>query len=147
MNEFVDFVNSYWFEFASLFFQFAILVTLVWLARYARRTLKAMRATHEQMETLKRLSLPDTITDRAFPNAAAERSFSSAAVERSMPSASEEQSFSSAISGRPVSRATEERPATAEGFIPAVPELAEVRRPRVAPLRGLIRWLRAPVRS
>src|SRR3989442_13415980 len=40
MSEILDFVQSYWFETGSLFMQFAILATLIWIGRKALRAIQ-----------------------------------------------------------------------------------------------------------
>lgn len=147
MSEIVDFVKSYWFEFASLFFQFAILLTLISLARYASRALRSIRVSQQQVETLQKLSLSDTITDRAFADTTGEQSFSGRGAEELSPSAGVERMFPTMAPERSYSTAVAERPASEEAFAPAVPQRAETRRPRVAPWRRVIRWLQSPVRS
>ena len=62
MNALIDSIQDHWFELASLVFQAAILAIIVW---YARKTLKTMRASQEQVGALMRLSLSDMIADRS----------------------------------------------------------------------------------
>ncbi len=62
MNALIDSIRDHWFELASLVFQAAILAIIV---RYARKTLKTMRASQEQVGALMRLSLSDMIADRS----------------------------------------------------------------------------------
>jgi hypothetical protein len=68
MNEFNDFIQNNWFESGTLLVQGAILAIIVW---YARKTLKTIRASQEQVGALLRLSLSDMIAERS-PSATTE---------------------------------------------------------------------------
>ncbi len=54
MNAIFDWIQSNWYETGMLMAQGAILATLIW---YARKALRAMRASQRQVETLLSLSL------------------------------------------------------------------------------------------
>jgi hypothetical protein len=62
MNEFNNFIQNNWFESGTLLVQGAILAIIVW---YARKTLKSIRASQEQVGALLRLSLSDMIAERS----------------------------------------------------------------------------------
>jgi hypothetical protein len=54
MSELSDWVQTNWYELASLVVQSAILAALIW---YGRKTWRTIRASQQQMETLLSLSL------------------------------------------------------------------------------------------
>jgi hypothetical protein len=64
MNEFrfSDWIQNNWYEAGSLFIQFAFVTAAIW---FARRILKTMRASQEQVGALLRLSVSDAIGERA----------------------------------------------------------------------------------
>jgi hypothetical protein len=74
MNEFTAWIQSNWYALGNLFSQFAFLGAGVW---FARKILKTMRASQEQVGALLKLSVTGAITDRHSSSAAAERSFAS----------------------------------------------------------------------
>ena len=75
MNEFTAWMQSNWYALGNLLSQFAFLGAGVW---FARKILKTMRASQEQVGALLKLSVTSAITDRHSSSAAAERSFASA---------------------------------------------------------------------
>ena len=56
MNDITTWMQSYWYEFGSLFAQFAFLIAAMWIGR---KILKSMRATQQQFGALLRLSMTD----------------------------------------------------------------------------------------
>jgi hypothetical protein len=73
MNEFSfsDWIQNNWYEAGSLFIQFAFVTAAIW---FARRILKTMRASQEQVGALLRLSVSDAIGERARSSPAADLS-------------------------------------------------------------------------
>ena len=75
MNEFTAWIQNNWYALGNLLSQIAFLGAGVW---FARKVLKTMRASQEQVGALLKLSVTGTISDRHTPSAAAGRSFASA---------------------------------------------------------------------
>ena len=74
MNDFTAWMQSNWYSLASLLSQVAFLGAGVW---FARKILKTMRASQEQVGALLKLSVTGTVSERHSSSAAAERSFAS----------------------------------------------------------------------
>jgi hypothetical protein len=70
MNEFSDWMQNHWYELGSLLVQSAFLVAGVW---FARKILRTMRASQEQVGALLRLSVSDALAERSTPAVIAER--------------------------------------------------------------------------
>jgi hypothetical protein len=137
MNEFTAWIQSNWYALGNLLAQFAFLAAGVW---FARKILKTIRASQEQVGALLKLSFAGAISERPSSIAIADRSFANASPYWLMP---------------------EEKPPV------DLPELQEtgpnrwtVARHRAivwlqtpmsngeaAPLRRAIKWLQAPARS
>jgi hypothetical protein len=75
MNEFTAWMQSNWYALGNLLSQFAFLGAGVW---FARKILKTMRVSQEQVGALLKLSVTGTIAERHSSTASAERSFASA---------------------------------------------------------------------
>ena len=75
MNEFTTWMQSNWYALGNLFIQLAFLAAGVW---FARRILRTMRASQEQVGALLKLSVTGAINERHSSSAIAERSFASA---------------------------------------------------------------------
>ena len=72
MNEFGAWMQSNWYALGNLFSQFAFLAAGVW---FARKILKTMRASQEQVGALLKLSVTGAVAERHSPSAVTERSF------------------------------------------------------------------------
>jgi hypothetical protein len=72
MNEFSTWMQSNWYALGNLLIQIAFLAAGVW---FARKTLKTMRASQEQVGALLKLSVTGAISERHSPSAIVERSF------------------------------------------------------------------------
>jgi hypothetical protein len=70
MNEFTAWMQNNWYALGNLLSQIAFLGAGVW---FARKILKTMRASQEQVGALLKLSVTGTISDRHTPSAAAGR--------------------------------------------------------------------------
>lgn len=70
MNEFGEWMRIHWYELGSLLVQGSFLTAAVW---FARKILKSMRASQEQVGALLKLSLSDAISDQARSSATAHR--------------------------------------------------------------------------
>lgn len=153
MNEIMDWMQSYWYEFGMLFGQFLLLLAVVW---FARKILRTMRASQEQVGALLRLSLSDEISEHANSTATAHRP--TPYVMADWPATSETAAAPEAASaGIP---AVSESPVT-DSETPAltIPGgqrtgiIGWLRTPMksqgngISPWRKVLRWLQAPARS
>ena len=75
MNEFTAWMQINWYALGNLLSQFAFLAAGVW---FARKILKTMRASQEQVGALLKLSVTGAIADRHSTSPAAAGSFASA---------------------------------------------------------------------
>ena len=75
MNEFTVWVQANWYEVGTLLSEFVFLAAGIW---FARKILKTMRASQEQVGALLKLSVTGAITERQPTNPGAERSFAAA---------------------------------------------------------------------
>ena len=75
MNEFAAWMQSNWYSLGNLLSQFSFLVAGIW---FARKTLKTLRASQEQVGALLKLSVTGTLTDRQSPSAVAGRTLADA---------------------------------------------------------------------
>lgn len=75
MSEFTAWIQSNWYALGNLLVQFGLLAAGVW---FARKILKTIRASQEQVGALLKLSFTGAISERPSSIAAAERSFASA---------------------------------------------------------------------
>lgn len=71
MNEFSTWVQNNWYELGNLLSQFAFLAGAIW---FARRVLRAVRASQEQMGALLKLSVTAGTAERQNTPVLAERS-------------------------------------------------------------------------
>ena len=74
MSEFTTWMQSNWYALGNLLSQFAFLAAGVF---FARKILRTMRASQEQVGALLKLSVTGAISDRHSASAIAERSFAS----------------------------------------------------------------------
>jgi hypothetical protein len=72
MNEFTAWMQSNWYALGNLLAQFAFLAAGVW---FARKILKTIRASQEQVGALLKLSFAGAISERPSSTAAENRSF------------------------------------------------------------------------
>ena len=82
MNEFTAWMQSNWYALGNLLAQFAFLAAGVW---FARRVLKTIRASQEQLGALLKLSMTGAISERPSSIAAEHRSFANASPYWLMP--------------------------------------------------------------
>jgi hypothetical protein len=75
MNEFTAWMQSNWYALGNLFAQFGFLAAGVW---FARKILKTIRASQEQIGALLKLSFAGAISERPSSIAAQDRSFANA---------------------------------------------------------------------
>src|ERR1700676_3864979 len=76
MSEFAIWMQSNWYALGNLLIQIAFLAAGIW---FARKILKPMRESQEQVGALLKLSVTGAVTERPSPSAA-ERSFASASL-------------------------------------------------------------------
>jgi hypothetical protein len=76
MNEIMNWMQSNWYEFGSLFAQFAFLFAGLW---FGRKLLKTMRASQQQFGALLRLSMTEGLEERSKIGEVAQESMSSMA--------------------------------------------------------------------
>src|SRR5207302_2629161 len=70
MNEFTAWMQSNWYELGNLSVEIVFLSTGIW---FARKILKSIRASQEQVGALIRLSVGGAVPERQVPSAIAER--------------------------------------------------------------------------
>jgi hypothetical protein len=75
MSEFTTWIQSNWYALGNLFVQVGFLAAAVW---FARKILRAMRASQEQVGALLKLSLTGSVNERPSSIAAADRPFANA---------------------------------------------------------------------
>ena len=75
MNEFTVWMQSNWYALGNLLVQVAFLAAGVW---FARKILRTLRASQEQVGALLKLSVAGAISERHSASAVAERPFASA---------------------------------------------------------------------
>ncbi len=118
MNEISTWVQNNWYSLGNLLAQFAFLAAAVW---FARKILKTIRASQEQMGALLKLSLTDGLKPGATPQ-----------THRATPYVSADW---------PAAEAPAEAPAL------TLPE-PELRRKHLAGAwHGLVQWLQTPMQS
>jgi hypothetical protein len=149
MTEISTWIQSNWYEFGSILAQIAFLVAGVW---FARKILKTLRASQEQFGALLKLTLTDELAERAKANAAAQRPTASVEADRPTPYVMAE--WPTAPAPAPETPALTlpggQRPhnplvAACRGIVRWLK--APIRRPGPSPLRKVARWLQAPARS
>jgi hypothetical protein len=70
MNEFLAWAQSNWYELGTLVAEFVFLSAGIW---FARKILRTLRASQEQVGALLKLSVTGAVTDRQSSNAAPDR--------------------------------------------------------------------------
>ncbi len=75
MNEFTAWMQSNWYALGNLLSQFLFLAAGVW---FARKILRTIRASQEQVGALLKMSVTGAVADRHWPSPSAERPFATA---------------------------------------------------------------------
>src|SRR6266849_7437338 len=133
MNDFTTWMQSNWYELGNLFTDFFFLAVGIW---FARKILRTLMASQEQVGALLKLSVTGAVAERQSPNAAIERPFASASPYWLTPS-----EIPPAGSQEP----PESRPArSALGHSLALWLNTPMSSGGVAPWRRAIRWLQSP---
>jgi hypothetical protein len=134
MNELSTWMQSNWYALGNLFIEGAVLAVVVW---FARKILRTLRASQEQVGALLKMSVTGAIAERTSSPAASERSFANASPYWLTPS--------SEVPAAPLQGLHESRPGLGHRTI--VWLKTPMKRSEVAPWRRAIKWLQAPVRS
>ncbi len=135
MNELSTWMQNNWYALGSLFIEVVFLAAGVW---FARKILRTLRASQEQVGALLRMSVEGTVAERTSSPAASDRSFANASPYWLTPS-------SEVPAGAPLQELDESRPGLGHRAI--VWLKTPMKRSQVAPWRRAIRWLQAPARS
>jgi hypothetical protein len=137
MNEVTVWIQSNWYELGNLLVEFVFLAAGIW---FARKILRTLRASQEQVGALLKLSVTGAVTDRQSPNAAADRPLAAASPYWLTPS-------ETLSAGSPEhAESGPSRLATAKhGLI--VWLQTPMSSGSVAPWRKAIRWLQSPAGS
>ncbi len=133
MNELSTWMQSNWYALGNLFIEGAILAAVVW---FARKFLRTIRASQEQVGALLKMSVTGAIAERQSSSGAAERPFASASPYWLTPSET---------LAAPLQELHESRPGRLHRAI--VWLKTPMKRAEVAPWRRAIKWLQAPARS
>jgi hypothetical protein len=137
MNEFTAWIQSNWYALGNLLAQFAFLAAGVW---FARKILKTIRASQEQVGALLKLSFAGAISERPSSIAIADRSFANASPYWLMP---EEKP--------PVDLPEPQETGPTRWTVARHRAIVWLQTPmtngEAAPLRRAIKWLQAPARS
>jgi hypothetical protein len=136
MNEFFAWAQSNWYELGTLVAEFVFLTAGIW---FARKILRTLRASQEQVGALLKLSVTGAVPERQSPNAATERPLASASPYWLTPSEIPAAGSEHAESG-PHQVAT-----VKNGLI--VWLQTPMSSGGVAPWRKAIRWLQTPAGS
>ena len=134
MNELSTWMQSNWYALGNLFIEGAFLAAGVW---FARKILRTLRASQEQVGALLKMSVAGTVAERTSSPAASERSFANASPYWLTPS--------SEVPAAPLQGLHESRPGLGHRTI--VWLKTPMKRSEVAPWRRAIKWLQAPARS
>ncbi len=137
MNEFSIWMQSNWYALGNLFIQIAFLAAGVW---FARKFLRTIRASQEQVGALLKLSVTGAISERHSSPTVAERSFASASPYWLTPAE---------IPPAPLPEPHESGPS--RWSVAQHSLIVWLRTPMssgdVAPWHKAIKWLQAPARS
>jgi hypothetical protein len=138
MNDITVWIQSNWYELGTLVAEFVCLAAGIW---FARKILRTLRASQEQVGALLKLSVTGAVTDRQSPNAAADRPLAAASPYWLTPS-------ETASVGSPEHAESSSQPQLAtvkNGLI--VWLQTPMSSGGAAPWRKAIRWLQSPAGS
>ena len=137
MNEFFAWAQSNWYELGTLVAEFVFLAAGIW---FARKILRTLRASQEQVGALLKLSVTGGATERQSPNAAADRPLAAASPYWLTPSETPLAGSPEHAESAPHQVATHKH-----GLI--VWLQTPMSTGGVAPWRKAIRWLQSPAGS
>ncbi len=136
MNEYT-WIQSNWYALGNLVAQFAFLAAGIW---FARKILRTMRASQEQVGALLKLSVTGSVAERPSSSVIAERTLSGASPYWLTPSEIP-----------PVSAVEPQVNGPSRWVVARHKLVVWLQTPmstgEVAPWRRVVRWLQAPVRS
>jgi hypothetical protein len=135
MNEFTVWIQNNWYELGTLLSEFVFLSAGIW---FARKILKTMRASQEQVGALLKLSVTGGTAERPSANAPAEKSLASASPYWLTPSEVPAVAQQEQVEQGPGRLAVAGR-STLDWLRTPMNN-----RRRVAPWRKAIRWLQSP---
>jgi hypothetical protein len=133
MNDSSAWIQSNWYALGNLFIEGAFLAAAVW---FARKFLRTIRASQEQVGALLKMSVTGAISERHSSPAVAERSFANASPYWLTPSE---------VPAAPPQELHESTPGLGRRAI--IWLKTPIKRAEVAPWRRAIKWLQAPARS
>jgi len=136
MNEYT-WIQSNWYALGNLVAQFAFLAAGIW---FARKILRTMRASQEQVGALLKLSVTGSATERPSSSIIAERTLAGASPYWLTPPDS-----TPAILSEPAETGPTRWEAARRSMLAWLQ--APMSSGEVAPWRRVIRWLQAPARS
>lgn len=134
MNEFTTWVQGNWYELGNLLAEFVFLCVGIW---FARKILRTLRASQEQVGALLKLSVTGAVPDRQSANTAAERSFAAGSPYWLTPSEAP-----SADQSQPIEDAASRLSNAGHGIVAWLN--TPMKTGSAAPWRRVIRWLQSP---
>jgi hypothetical protein len=138
MNEFFAWAQSNWYELGTLVAEFVFLTAGIW---FARKILRTLRASQEQVGALLKLSVTGAVPERQSPNAAAERPLAAASPYWLTPS-------ETPLAGSPEhAESAAHQVATHKHGLIVWLQTPMSSGGGVAPWRKAIRWLQSPAGS
>lgn len=144
MNEISTWMQSNWYALGNLLAQFIFLIAAVW---FARKILKTLRASQEQVGALLKLTVSDGLNERPKASPATGHP-STPYVASDWPARIETQSLYEELSGRAVTSAPMAATPDSTPFVAApltLPEDGHNGGHIAAAGRGVVRWLQAPM--
>jgi len=137
MNEVTVWIQSNWYELGTLVAEFVFLAAGIW---FARKILRTLRASQEQVGALLKLSVTGGATERQSPNAAADRPLAAASPYWLTPS-------ETPLAGPPEHAENVPRQVATHKHGLIVWLQTPMSSGGVAPWRKAIRWLQSPAGS
>jgi hypothetical protein len=137
MNEFTAWMQSNWYELGNLFTDFIFLAVGIW---FARKILRSIRASQEQVGALIKLTVAGTVPERQSASTAAERSFATGSPYWLTPSETP-----SAGQSMPIEDGATRLSNAGRGIVAWLN--TPMKSGSAAPWRKAIRWLQSPAGS
>jgi hypothetical protein len=137
MNEVTVWIQANWYEVGTLLSEFVFLAAGIW---FARKILKTLRASQEQVGALLKLSVTGAINERQPANAGTERSFATASPYWLTPT-----EVSPTDQAKPIEEGPRYLSNARHGVVAWLNTPMKSRGP--APWRKAVRWLQSPAGS
>jgi hypothetical protein len=137
MNEFTAWIQSNWYELGNLFAEFVFLCVGIW---FARKILRTLRASQEQVGALIKMSVTGAVPERQSPPTAAERSFATGSPYWLTPSETP-----AADPAGPIDEGTTRLANAGHAIVAWLNE--PMKTGSAAPWRRVIKWLQSPAGS